>query len=176
MGTITHGSGRRGWRSSRIGAPKSAREVLYAELDVLRRLRPPAKAVMVAEPRRDPAWAVVEPFFGPVRVALLLAPMQTPWRFRTKRHLWASAGLAVVTRSSAEYAILAGRPLRHRPAPLTRGLDRNHNRVPRDLFTGAATTATARPGPKHQQASPSADAADCSGKDRHATSGDEVSP
>ena len=124
-------------------------EVLYAELDVLCRLRPRAKAVMVAEARRDPAWAVLGtiPFFGPVRVALLLATMQTPWRFRTKRNLWAYAGLAVVTRSSAEYAIVAGRPVRRRRAPLTRGLNRNHNRVLKDVFKGAATAATARPGP-----------------------------
>ncbi|MGH8574926.1 MAG: IS110 family transposase, partial [Gammaproteobacteria bacterium] len=66
-------------------------EALYAELDLLRALRPKAKAAMVAEARRDPAWPVLRaiPFLGPVRVALLLATMQTPWRFRTKRHLWA---------------------------------------------------------------------------------------
>ena len=102
-----------------------------------------------AEAQRDPAWGVLGtiPFFGPVRVALLLATMQTPWRFRTKRNLWAYAGLAVVTRSSAEYAIIAGRPVRRRRAPLTRGLNRNHNRVLKDVFKGAATAATARPGP-----------------------------
>jgi transposase len=124
-------------------------EVLYAELDVLRQLRPPAKAVMMAEARRDPAWAVLQtiPFLGPVRVALLLATMQTPWRFRTKRNLWAYAGLAVVTRSSADYVISAGQPVRRRRAPLTRGLNRNHNRVLKDVFKGAATAATARPGP-----------------------------
>ncbi len=106
-------------------------EALYAELDVLRHLRPTAKAAMVTEARRDPAWLVLRtiPFFGSVRVALLLATMQTPWRFRTKRNLWAYAGLAVVTRSSA------------------RGLNRNHNRVLKDVFKGAATAATARPGP-----------------------------
>jgi hypothetical protein len=31
--------------------------------------------------------------------------MQTPRRFRTKRHLWAYAGLAVVTRTNAEYEV-----------------------------------------------------------------------
>jgi hypothetical protein len=63
---------------------------LYAELELLRTLRPPAKAALVAEARRDPAWGVLRtiPFLGPVRVALLLATLQTPWRFRTKRHLW----------------------------------------------------------------------------------------
>lgn len=124
-------------------------EALYAELDLLRSLRPRAKAAMLAEARRDPAWSVLRtiPFLGPVRVALLLATMQTPWRFRTKRNLWAYAGLAVVTRSSADYAIVAGQPVRRRRAPLTRGLNRNHNRVLKDVFKGAATAATARPGP-----------------------------
>jgi len=124
-------------------------EALYAELDVLRALRPRAKTAMLAEARRDPAWGVLQTiaFFGPVRVALLLATMQTPWRFRTKRHLWAYAGLAVVSRSSADYQLVAGRPVRRRRAPLTRGLNPNHNRVLKDVFKGAATAATARPGP-----------------------------
>lgn len=124
-------------------------EALYAELDVLRGLRPRAKATMMAEARRDPAWPVLRtiPFLGPVRVALLLATMQTPWRFRTKRNLWAYAGLAVVTRSSADHTLVAGQVVRRRRPPLTRGLNRNHNRVLKDVFKGAATAATARPGP-----------------------------
>jgi transposase len=51
------------------------------------------------------------PFFGPVHVAQLLATMQTPWRFRMKRNLWAYAGLAVVTRSSGDYDFVEGRPV-----------------------------------------------------------------
>jgi len=123
--------------------------VLCAELYVLRGLRPKAKAAMVAEARRDAAWPVLLaiPFLGPVRVAQLLATMQTPWRFRTKRNLWAYCGLAVVTRSSDDYALVAGQPVRRRRPPLTRGLNRNHNRVLKDVFKGAATAATARPGP-----------------------------
>ncbi len=124
-------------------------EALYAELDVLRGLRPKAKTAMLAEARRDPAWGLLAtiPFFGPVRVALLLATMQTPWRFRSKRNLWAYAGLAVVSQSSSDYQLIAGRPVRRRRAPLTRGLNQNHNRVLKDVFKGAATAATARPGP-----------------------------
>jgi hypothetical protein len=147
---VYHPAGRAHWldqladRGARLRA-----EMLYAELDVLRQLRPQAKAAMLAEARRDPAWAVVRtiPFYGPVRVALLLATMRTPWRFRTKRNLWAYAGLAVVTKTSAEYALVDGRPVRRRRAPLTRGLNQNHNRVLKDVFKGAATAATARPGP-----------------------------
>ena len=125
---------------------------LYAELEVLQRLRPMAKTALVAEAKRDPAWATLRsiPYFGPVRVALLLATLQTPWRFRTKRQLWAYAGLAVVTRASAEYTMHEGRPVRRRRAPMTRGLNRNHSRLVKAVFTAAATAATARPGSLHE--------------------------
>jgi len=124
-------------------------ELLYAELEVLRELRPKARVAMLAEARKDPAWAVLRtiPFMGPVRVALLLATMQTPWRFRTKRNLWAYAGLAVVTHSSSDHEFIAGRPVRRRRAPLTRGLNQNHNRVLKNVFKGAAIAALSRPGP-----------------------------
>jgi transposase len=124
-------------------------EMLYAELDVLRELRPRAKAAMIAEAQRDPAWKVLLsiPFLGPVRVSLILATMRTPWRFRTKRNLWAYSGLAVVTRSSADYEIRNGQPVRRRRKPMTRGPNRNHNRILKNVFKGAATAATARSSP-----------------------------
>ncbi|MGH7574138.1 MAG: IS110 family transposase [Longimicrobiales bacterium] len=124
-------------------------EMLYAQLDVLRELRPKAKAAMMAEARCDPAWPVLRtiPFLGPVRVSLLLATMQTPWRFGTKRNLWGYAGLAVVTHNSAEHEIIHGRPVRRQRRPQTRGLNPNHNRVLKELFKGAALAASTRPGP-----------------------------
>jgi len=124
-------------------------DTLAAELDLLRRLRREAKAAMFATARKDPAYELLcsVPFLGPVRVAQLLATMQTPWRFRTKRNLWAYAGLAVVTHSSADYTIVEGRPVRRRRQPMTRGLNRNHNRVLKNVFKGAANAAVARPGP-----------------------------
>jgi hypothetical protein len=82
-----------------------------------------------------------------VRVAQLLATVQTPWRFRTKRHLWAYVGLAVRTHGSAEYEWRAGGPVRRRRGPITRGLNQNYNRVLKDVFKGAATAATVQPGP-----------------------------
>jgi hypothetical protein len=82
-----------------------------------------------------------------VRVALVLAIMRTPWRFRSKRHLWAYLGLADVTYTTSEYMLVEGRPVRRRRAPMTRGLNRNHNPVLKDIFKGAATAATGRPGP-----------------------------
>jgi transposase len=131
------------------GGVRFRAEALYAELEVLRELRPKAKAAMVAEARRDPAWPLLRsiPFFGPVRVSLLLATIGNPWRFRTKRQLWAYSGLAVVTWSSGDHMFAAGRPVRRDRAPLTRGLNRNHNHVLKHVFKGAATAAESRPGP-----------------------------
>jgi transposase len=124
-------------------------EALAAELDLMRELRRRAKAAMLAEARKDPAYELLcgIPFLGPVRVAQLLATMQTPWRFRTKRNLWAYAGLAVVTHSTGDYTFAEGRPVRRRRQPMTRGLNPNHNRVLKNVFKGAANAAAVRPGP-----------------------------
>lgn len=123
-------------------------ETLFTQLHTVQELRPTVKRAMVTEAQRDPRWSVLcgIPYLGPVRVAQILATMQTPWRFRTKRHLWAYAGLAVVTRTTAQYELRDARPARRQRAPLTRGLNRNHNRVLKNVFKGAATSATAREG------------------------------
>jgi len=124
-------------------------ESLLRQLDSLLELRPWAKAAMIAEARRQSGWKVLRsmPFFGPVRVALLLAIIATPFRFRTKRQLWPYIGLAVVTRSSADQEFLDGKLRRRRRAPLTRGLNRNHNPTLKNVFKGAANAAAAKPGP-----------------------------
>ncbi|MGH7470643.1 MAG: transposase [Longimicrobiales bacterium] len=124
-------------------------ETLYAELDGLRTLRPKAQKAMLAQARRDPAWKLLRsiPYIGPVRAALLLATMQTPWRFRTKRNLWAYAGLAVVTHATSEFRMVNGRPVRQPRAVQTRGLSQNHNRVLKNVFKSAATAAIVRAGP-----------------------------
>jgi transposase len=121
----------------------------YAELDLMRSLRPKAKRAMIAEARRHAPWALAadDSFMGPVRAATLLATIRTPWRFRTKRNLWAYAGLAVVTRSSADYEWEDGRAKRRRRQPMTRGLNRNHNRALKNVFKSAAAAATGRAGP-----------------------------
>lgn len=126
-------------------------EMLYAELETLEQWRRRIRVALLAEAKRDPAWRVLRtiPFLGPIRVAMLLATLQTPWRFRTKRQLWAYAGLAVVTRASAEFELDEGRPKRRRRSPLTRGLNRNHNPLVKNVLKGAATAAATRAGPLH---------------------------
>lgn len=124
-------------------------EQLLIELDTLKQLRRRAKAAMVAEARRRHGWAILQsiPFFGPVRVACLLAVIVTPHRFRTKRQLWPYCGLAVVTRSSGEHEFSGGVLRRRRHVIATRGLNRNHNRLLKSVFKGAANAATLKAGP-----------------------------
>ena len=122
---------------------------LLKQLDLLLELRPKAKAAMIAEARRMPGWKPLRsiPFLGDVRTAQLLAILATPYRFRTRRNLWPYAGLAVVTRSSADQDFASGQLGRRAKAPRTRGLNRNHNPMLKSIFKGAATAAAAKAGP-----------------------------
>ena len=118
-------------------------------MDLLLPLRHEARAALLAESRKHPAQKILRsiPALGPVRVALLLALLQTPYRFRGKRQLWAYAGLALVTRSSADYRMVEGQLERSRRPALVLGLNANHNHVLKGLFKDAAVTTLTRPGP-----------------------------
>ena len=87
------------------------------------------------------------PYLGPIRAALLVALLQTPHRFRTKRQLWAYSGLALETRISGEYRFVEGQVQRSKKLLAIRGLNVNHNHDLRNILKSAATTASARPGP-----------------------------
>ncbi len=122
---------------------KQRTKFLYEQLAVLMPLRREAKKEMLKEARRQPANPLLLsiPLLGPVRVAQLLAVVETPYRFRNKRQFWAYVGLAVVTRTSAEYRVVNGkRRKRARPAA-TRGLNRNHNHLLKKIFKSAAMSA-----------------------------------
>jgi transposase len=86
-------------------------EMLYRELDMLKQLKREAGKRMLEEARKYPAYKILRqvPGLGPVRVAQILAAAGSPHRFRTKRQWWSYCGLAVVSRTSADYQILEGR-------------------------------------------------------------------
>lgn len=140
---------RRGWLMKLDGGARVRAAALFRHLDVLLELRPPAKSAMIAEARRQPGWKSLRsiPYLGPIRVAEILAIVRTPFRFRTKRNLWPYVGLAVVTRSSADQEHVDGQLRKRKRAPLTRGLNQNHNPILKAVFKGAANAAAARPGP-----------------------------
>jgi hypothetical protein len=92
-------------------------------------------------------WLRQIPSIGPIRAALLIALIQTPHRFRTKRQLWAYSGLALQTSASGEYRFVQGQRKRSKKAPGIRGLNLNHNHDLKNIFKGAAVRAAGVPGP-----------------------------
>jgi transposase len=119
---------------------------LLEELEPLGRLRVEAQKDMVQESRKHSGCKILRkiPGLGNVRTALILAFVMTPHRFRTKRQFWTYCGLAVVMRGSGEYEIVQGQLTRSKRKPLPRGLNRNYNRVLKEVFKGAAITAAGR--------------------------------
>jgi transposase len=126
-------------------------ERLYEELDALLSLRREARRELIVESHKHGAVKLLctVPFLGPIRAALLLGRVQTPHRFRTKRQFWAYCGLALETRSSADYRVQEGQLVRAKKPVFIRGLNVNHNHDLKNLFKAAATTASAMQGPFH---------------------------
>lgn len=123
------------------GSLHSAVELLGTQLDTLEPLRAQAEEALIQESHRFPISRILEtlPGLGPVRVAQLLPIVVTPHRFRSKRQFWSYCGFGVITRSSADWKKLHGSWVKDRVVQ-TRGLNRNHNKILKAIFKGAATT------------------------------------
>jgi len=126
-------------------------EFFYQQLDALQALRQQVRRDLLAESRNHSARKLLRqiPSIGPIRAALLIALIQTPHRFRTKRQLWAYSGLAIETHDSAQYRYVAGQLQRSKKPQQLRGLNRNHNHDLKAIFKGAATKAGSGAGPFH---------------------------
>jgi transposase len=108
-----------------------------------------ARYELLAESRKHSAVKLLRqiPSIGPIRAALLVALLQTPHRFRTKRQLWAYIGLALRTYTSGEYLFQGGQLKRSKKALAIRGLNRNYNHDLKNIFKGAATWAASNSRP-----------------------------
>jgi transposase len=126
-----------------IAAVRARADRLLKELDCLAPLSEESEKELVAEGRKHSATKILRgvPGIGPVRAAVILGIAGTPHRFRTKRQFWAYCGLGIVTKSSAEYAVVNGQVRRSKKRPLVLGLNRNYNRALKGVFKGAAKTA-----------------------------------
>ncbi|MDE3169438.1 MAG: transposase [Acidobacteriota bacterium] len=126
-------------------------ELLYEEMDALLLLRRQARCELIAESHKHDAVKLLRtvPFLGPIRAAVLIGRVQTPHRFRTKRQFWSYCGLALETRTSADYRFEQGQLVRAKKPVFIRGLNLNHNHDLKNLFKSAATAAGAMPGPFH---------------------------
>jgi hypothetical protein len=124
-------------------------ELYYQQLDALRFLRQQARKELLAEARKHSATKLLRqiPGIGSLRAAHLVALMQTPHRFRTKRQLWTYSGLALETHDSAQYRSIQGQLQRSKKPPQLRGLNANHNHDLKDVFKGAAMRASTCDGP-----------------------------
>ncbi len=124
-------------------------EWLYEELDAVQGLRRQARQALIEECRKYPAVKLLRsmPFFGPLRAAVLMARVQTPHRFRTKRQFWTYCGLGLETRSSADYVVKDGEVMRRKKPVYIRGLNWNYSHELKNLFKSAATTASTMEGP-----------------------------
>src|SRR4029434_7107902 len=113
---------------------------LYQQLDTVRGLRREAKKAMLKESLRHPAYPILKeiPVLGPIRIAQILAKVASPHRFRSKRQFWAYCGLAVVTRSSADYHFREGQAEQRQRAPMTRGVHPHFNHRLKEVFKSAA--------------------------------------
>jgi transposase len=85
-------------------------ELLYQEIDGLLVLRHTARGELLAESRKHNAVKILRqiPLIGQLRAAMLLALIQTPHRFRSKRQLWTYSGLGVETHDSAQHRYIDG--------------------------------------------------------------------
>src|SRR5262249_9363706 len=119
---------------------------LYRELDALLELRRDAERWMVREARRHPGYRLLRtiPQLGPVRIASLIAIVDTPHRFRTKAAFWNYCGFAVATHTSAERQFVDGKLVRSSKRIATRGLNKDHTPKMKPPFKGAALKARVR--------------------------------
>jgi transposase len=126
-------------------------ELLYQQLDGLQGLRRNLRPELLAESRKHKAAKLLRqiPCIGPIRAARLLALMQTPHRFRSKRQLWTYSGLGIETHDSAQYRFVSGQLQRAKKPQQIRGLNRNHNHEMKEIFKSAATRASCGRGPFH---------------------------
>lgn len=124
-------------------------EYLFQQLDSLRAIRRQARQKLIEESWKFKAVELLRsiPFLGPIRAALLIGRVQTPYRFRSKRQFWSYCGLGLETRSSADYRVVNGQIQRSKKPIQITGLNFHHNHELKNIFKGAATTASARPGP-----------------------------
>jgi transposase len=127
------------------GGVRRRAEWLYQQLDILLDLRREVRRELLTESQKHPAHQLLRqiPRLGPIRVALIIALLQTPHRFRTKRQLWAYCGLALQTHSSGEYRVTEGRLQYTKRPPAVRGLNVNHNHDLKNVFKSAATQVSA---------------------------------
>lgn len=137
-------SARKQWIRKLPVSHRFVAELFGDELDALLELQGTARERLHEEAARHSIVARIAtaPGLSTIRASEIVAVVVTPHRFRTKRQFWAYCGLALVTRSSANWQ-RQGKAWIRAELEQTRGLNRNRNAALKDAFKGAATTVIA---------------------------------
>ena len=124
-------------------------ELFYQHLDGLQVLRRKVRGEFLAEGRKHKAVKILRqiPCIGPIRATRLVALIQTPHRFRSKRQLWTYSGLSLETHDSAQHRYVDGQLQRSKKPQQVRGLNQNHNHEMKEIFKSTATRASCSTGP-----------------------------
>lgn len=119
---------------------------LGRQLDELMPLRDEAEGWLLKESKTHPIIRTLAtaPGMGPIRTAQLVAIAANPERFRTRRQFWSYSGLAIVTRSSADWVRGKDKRWERSQVQQTRGLTRKRHPLLKSVFKGAATTVIAQ--------------------------------
>lgn len=118
-------------------------EYFCIELDGLVDACRQAQQWMLDEAQHVPTVALVAtaPGISTIRASQIVATVLSPQRFRSSRQFWAYCGLGVVMRSSSDWTKEHGKWVRTN-LQQTRGLNRNHQPLLKNVFKGAAKTVT----------------------------------
>ena len=133
---MPHGTVRNGSRRSAKLVCGDAPNTTTSSWMLLRPLHQEARRDLLLEAKKHKPWKLLRliPGIGPIRAAIVIAVMQTPHRFRTKRHLWTYSGLALETHDSAQYRVAEGQLQRSKKPATVRGLNKDYNHDLKDIF------------------------------------------
>jgi len=132
------------WERQLPPAQRRSAEMLRAQVESLADLWAAAEERLLeaSKPHHIIRTMATAPAIGPIRAAQIVALVVTPHRFRTKRQFWAYCGLAIVTRSSADWVRDRHGKWSRAQTLQTRGLNRNRQPLLKEVFKGAAHQLT----------------------------------
>lgn len=133
---------RQRWLQKLCAARRRRAELYGEQLDALMLKQRQAEAWLHQEAGGCAITKLVAtaPGIGLVRGSQTVATVMTPYRFRSRSQFWAYCGLAVVDISSSDWEPRREGGFRRKRRNLTRGLNRNHNPLLKEVFKGAATS------------------------------------
>jgi transposase len=133
---------RSSWLPRLPPAQRCQAELLSTQLDGLTEAHDLAQDWLLQETKKVPIVRLLKtaPGIGEIRAAQIVATVISPHRFRTRRQFWSYCGLAIVTRSSADWTQDRQGRWERRVVAQTRGLNRNRQPMLKNVFKGAAET------------------------------------